>query len=210
MARLLRKLFRSTLGRGLTKILLALLIYLLQVCAMPYVSIGGVTPSLIIVMIAVMTVGFGRMYAFWTGACYGILLECMSPATLIINLLIYPISALLCSLVFSDKSHQQLELERNQGKSGRNTSPLIRTPLCCAVNSLIYNTVNIAYVYLRGTDLTVGHIGRGLLDILLTTALCVVLMLPMRYLLGLHYNRIERARPIRYEAAKTPLKGGRI
>ena len=39
--------------------------YLLQVCVMPYVSIGGVTPSLIYAVIAILTVGYGRLRALW-------------------------------------------------------------------------------------------------------------------------------------------------
>ena len=49
----------------------------------------------------------------------GYLLEIMLPALDYINLILYPVCAMLGALVFSDKSERKLEEERAQGKRGQ-------------------------------------------------------------------------------------------
>lgn len=178
---------------------LLLLGYLVQTCVMPYVSVGGMTPSVLFPIIAVITVGFGKVRAFWAGAFYGIVLETMHPTVPLLNLMLYPAAALLWSVVFSDKSPQQLEYERSLGRAGRNVSPLVRTPLCTLLLALSYDGLNLIYIYLRGTDLTAAAIGRGLLDTLVTTLLSVVLTVPLRRFLGFRPERRRVTKPTRYE-----------
>lgn len=204
----LRGFSRTFVGRHTVRILVCVLAYLLQVCVMPWINIGGVTPSLLLVILAVFVVGFGRQKSFWVACCYGLVIQTMLPSHSIISLLLYPVSTVFAGLLFADRTHRQLEYRRSQGKRGENLTPLLRTPLCCALLSLVYNAVNIAYVYLRDSDLTSMHITRGLLDILLTTLLCVLLMLPLRRVLGLRYNRLEHERPVKYSMNRSMRKGG--
>ncbi len=200
MDRRKKKLTRSSALRHVIMLLVLLFSYLIQVSVMPYVVIGGVTPSLLFITVAVITVGFGKLRAFWAGAFFGILLEVMQPTVKLLNLMLYPVSALLCSLLFADKTPQQLEYARSMGRSGRNVTPMLRTPLCAALNTMVYEGVNIVYIYLRGTSINGTHIGRGILNVVMTTLLCCLLMIPLRRLLGLRVTRPNVPRPEQYKA----------
>lgn len=189
----------SMFRRHVRMLILLLLGYLTQVCIMPYVSIGGVTPSVIFPIIAVITVGFGRIRAFWAGAFYGIVLEVMQPTVALMNLIMYPASALLCSVMLADKRPQQLEYERSLGRAGRNISPLVRTPICAMLLTLIYDGLNLIYIYLRGNTPTLTSFGRGVLDVVLTTLLTLLLMIPLRRFLGFRAERAVAAAPKRYD-----------
>ena len=65
--------------------------YLTQVCVMPYLSIGGITPNLLFAVIGVITVAYGRVQALWAGLIYGLLLEIMLPSVPYVSLAVYPI-----------------------------------------------------------------------------------------------------------------------
>lgn len=175
-----------------------LLGYLLQVCVMPSFPIGDVTPSLIFAIIAIITVAYGRLRALWAGAFYGILLEVMMPSIRLFNFALYPISALFCSAFFADRSETQLEYERSLGRPGRNWNPYLRTPLCCMLNVLIYEIVNIAYMNLGGNPLTSDMLGRAVINILYSTALSMVLAWPLRHLLGFRRIREENPAAMRF------------
>ena len=61
---------------------LALLIlfgYLCQVCVIPHLSIFGVSPNLLYVIIGIVTVAYGKLRAFWVGLCFGLLMEMTKP-----------------------------------------------------------------------------------------------------------------------------------
>ena len=162
-----------------------LLTYLVHVCIMPDIRFFTVKPSLVLAVLGVVAVCFERIKTFWYGMIMGILLEVMQPAAPMLNLLVYPITAALSMLIFSDKSMKQLEYERGLGKPGRNRSPWLRTPMCAAFATAVYETVNIAYVYLNGTDIEMSHIMRGLADVVFTTLLSLVLMIPLRRFFGI-------------------------
>jgi len=185
--------------------------YLFQVCVLPYVSIGGVTPSLLYAVIAVLTVGYGRLRALWVGGLYGIVMETMLPSLPMMNLLLYPLGALFCSIFFADKSEKRMEEERSLGRSvkrrhafinglmdlflgrpGANASPYVRTPLCAAMNVILYEAVNLIYIYLGGATLTAAHFGRSLINLTATVVITAVLMLPLRRFLG--FRRTAPAR----------------
>ncbi len=180
---------------------MVLLTYLFHVCVIPDIRILNVTPNLILAVLGVVCVCFEQIKTAWYGLIMGILLEVMQPSTPLMSLLLYPIIASLCMLIFADKSMRQLEYERGLGKPGRNRSPWLRTPLCAAFASFIYEVVNITYVYLRGADLEFAHILRGLSEILLTTGLAVLLMLPLRRFFGIRMapdpNKLLRPAPYR-------------
>lgn len=186
--------------------LLAVLVlgYLFQVCVMPYFSYNSVTPSLIYPLIAIVTVGYGRIRAFWVGAFYGIILETMAPTIELLNMALYPVSALFCSVFFADKSETRLEYERSIGKPGRNASPYLRTLGCCALNVLIYEIVNVFYMYLGGSTLTVAMFGRSLINILYSTLLALLIVWPVRRFLGFRRPAVENPAAMRFGYRKAP------
>lgn len=184
--------------RQLRLFVVVLLGYLLQVCVMHYFPISDVTPSLIYAVVAIVTVGYGRIRALWVGAFYGIVLEVMLPSIDLLNLALYPVSALFCSAFFSDKSETQLEYERSNGKPGRNVSPYLRTLGCCAVNVLIYEIVNVFYMYLGGSSLSPDVFGRSIVNILYSTGLAGLLALPVRRFLGFRKPEAENPARMRF------------
>ena len=169
------------LGRYLLVVVLG---YLEQGCIMPYVRIDGVTPSLLFAIIGIVTVCYGRLRAYWTGAIYGIVLEIMKPSITLMNLMLYPIAAAFCSVFFADKSDKRLEAERSLNKAARNGNVYLRTVLCAGMNTLLYEIVNVTYIYLGGTFLTGQHFYRAGIDLAGTMLLTVVLMVPLRRFLG--------------------------
>lgn len=190
---------RQALSRQIKLILAILLGYLCHVCVMPYFQVGSVTPSLLIAVTAIVTVGYGMLRGLWTSMCYGIVMEIMLPTVPMLNLLFYPISGLLCAVFFADRSEAQLQYQRSIGKRGRNTSPLLRTMLFAMVNVAIYEIVNLVYMYLSGADITAALIQRGLTDVLATTALTAVIMVPVRKLLGFRKKEEERTPELRFD-----------
>lgn len=174
----------KALARPLFNFVLVLLAYLLQVSLMPELRIGDVTPNLMFAMVAIYTVSYGKLNAFWIGAFYGIVLETMQPTREMFSLLIYPVAALLGSVIFSDKSSRQLEYERSLGRSGRNVTPFLRMPLCAALNTIVYEVVNVTYIYLREGTIAGNAVGRAVLNVALTTLLTIVIMYPVRRLFG--------------------------
>ncbi len=182
------------------KLILAILVgYLAHVSIMPYIRIGDVTPSLLIATIAIVTVGYGLLRGLWAGMFYGIIMETMLPTVPMLNLLLYPISALLCGVFFADRSEAQLQYARSAGKRARNTSPLLRTALCAMANVVVYEFVNLVYMYLSGAELNAALIQRGLTDVLATTLLTVVIMVPVRKLLGFRKKEEEQAPTLRFD-----------
>ncbi len=182
---------RQTFMRQVKLLLVILVGYLAHVSIMPYISIGGVSPSLLLAVTAIVTVGYGLIHGLWIGMFYGIVMEIMLPTVQMLNLLFYPVSALLCGVFFADRSAAQLQYARSIGKRGRNISPLIRTVLCAAVNTLIYEAVNLVYMYLSGAELSSVLIQRALTDVLMTSALTLIIMLPVRKFLG--FRKVEDA-----------------
>lgn len=190
---------RQAVMRQVKLILVILVGYLAHVSIMPYVNIGGVSPSLLIATTAIVTVGYGMLRGLWTGMFYGIVMETFLPTVPMLNLLFYPISALICGLFFADRSEAQLQYARSIGKRGRNISPVLRTVLCAMVNVIIYEIVNLIYMYLSGAELAAALIQRGLTDVLLTTALTAVIMFPVRKILGFRRKEEEHAPELRFD-----------
>lgn len=168
------------MGRQVRFFLVVLLSYLVQVCLMPYVRVLDVTPNLLLAVMAIIIVGKGRMRGAWVGMIYGILLEVMQPTQALFNLLLYPIAAIFGGLLFYTKTEEQLEYDRSVGKSGRNTSPWIRTPACAAAHVAVYEIVNLVFVYLRSGDLPRSFLLGAFVNLVLTVLLAVLLMRPVR------------------------------
>ena len=170
--------------RILKVFLITFLAYLFQVCVMPYLPIATITANLLIGVIAVVTVAYGRFFAFGSGAMCGILMETMIASIDYLNLIIYPVLGFMGSLVFADKSERRLEQERSMGKAGKNLPAVLRTILCAAMNIAIYEVVNLTYIYLTGVDLTATHLARAFVSIFYTVAVTCIIMLPLRRFFG--------------------------
>ena len=154
--------------------------YLMQVCVMPYLSVGGITPNLLYVHVAVVTVAYGRIQALWTGLIYGLLMEIMLPSVTFFNLALYPVTSLFASFVFADKSQRQRDIDRAMRRKTHELHAILRTVLCAMVNTLAFEVFHVAYIYLGGNTVSWQHIQRALGDIILTGLLAVVVAFPVR------------------------------
>ena len=172
--------------------LLTFLGYFAEVCIMPYVKIFGVTPNLLYVVIGIVTVAYGKLRAFWVGLVYGILMQIMLPSVTMLNLALYPLTTLFCSFAFADKPLKTLEYERAVNHRRKELPPWLRTVLCTMLNTFVYETVQITYIYLGGSPLTVNHFLRGLADVFFTGVLCFLLQYPVRRLI---FGRRGRPQP---------------
>lgn len=178
--------------KTLKLIFYTLLTYLLHVTVGPYIAIWDIAPNLALAMIAIVTIGLGRKYTFFMSLSIGYLMEIMLPTLDYINLILYPVCALLGALAFADKSERKLEEERSLGKKGGNLPAHLRTPLCALVSIFIFESVNLFYIYLSGVTLDSGHVVRALVDVLYTTLLAGALQFPIRWWLGIY--KVKKAR----------------
>ena len=181
--RISRKNQTSALHRYGILVLLIIFGYLCQVCVIPYIRIFGVTPNLLYVIIGIVTVAYGKLRAFWVGLCYGILMEIMLPSVPYLHLILYPVTTLFCSFAFVDKPLKTIEYERAVNKKSRELPAWLRTVLCTALNILVFEVVNVTYIYLGGSPLTFGHFSKAFLIVFLTTLLCLILLFPIRRLI---------------------------
>lgn len=201
-------------GIKLLKVLaLVLLFYLLQTVVMPHLRIAGVMPNLLMVIIAIMTVSYGKMFAFITGATVGILLEAMGVSTPLFYLIIYPVLAMLWAQLFADMSDVKREMRRireAQRKSEkmefkspyarrkvnirfRRSSPYdlnahLRILLNAVMLTLSYELVMMIYIALTGIPITSIHLIRTF-NTLVYTASCCLVMFPVRAFLGLYRRK---------------------
>ena len=157
--------------------------YLAEVCIMPYLKMGGVTPNLLYVIIAIITVAYGKLRAFWAGMIYGLLMQIMLPSVSYLNPALYTLTTLFCSFAFADKPLKTIEYERATNRRRKELPPWLRTLLCAMLNTLIFEVVNVTYIYLGGSPVTAGHIFRAFLNVVLTGMLAMVLMFPLRRLI---------------------------
>ncbi len=178
-----RKHQTSFLRRYIVLGLLIVFGYLCQVCVMPYIKIFGVTPNLLYVIIGIVTVAYGKLRAFWVGLCYGLLMEIMLPSVPYLHLILYPVTTLFCSFAFADKPLKTIEYERAVNKKSKELPPWLRTVLCTALNILVFEIVNVTYIYLGGSPLTFGHFSKAFLNVILTSLLCLLLLFPIRRLI---------------------------
>ncbi len=179
--------------RPLKALLLTLAAYLMDVCLMPYLTVSGISGSMSFAVISILTVSYGKKAAFVSGAIIGLLMECMLSSVPVVYLLMYPVIASLCAQFFADMSDRQRERRRTvEHKRDYDLPPFIRIVACAALSAVLMHTVNLVYGYLSGHGITIGHIMRALASVLYTIALAVVLMLPVRYFLGIYGTRKER------------------
>ncbi len=164
-------------------IILTVFGYLCEVCIIPYVKIFGVSPNLLYAVIGIVTVAYGKLRAFWVGMIYGILMQTMLPSITYLQLALYPISTLFCSFAFADKPLKKLEYERIVNRQRKELPAWIRTVLCAMLNTFVYEVVQITYIYLGGSLITLSHFLRGLADVFGTGLLCLILQFPVRLIL---------------------------
>ena len=169
--------------RYLILALLVVLGYLMEVCLIPYIRVFGVTPNLLYVIVGIVTVAYGKLRAFWVGLCFGLLMEIMLPSVPYLHLLLYPITTLFCSFAFADKPLKTLEYERAVNKKSKELPAWLRTVLCTALNILVFEIVNVTYIYLGGSALTFSHFIKAFWDVILTSLLCLILLFPIRRLI---------------------------
>ena len=168
------------LRRYLSLFLIILFGYLCEVCVIPYVRPFGIAPNLLYVIIGIVTVAYGKLRALWAGLIYGLLMEIMLPSVTFVNLAMYPVSTLFCSFAFADKPLKTLEYERAVNKKKKEMPAWLRTVLCTALNTLVYEVINLTYIYIGGNQLTLLHFLRSFGDIILTSLLCLILLVPLR------------------------------
>ena len=154
--------------------------YLLEVSVIPYVRIFGVSPNLLYVVIGVITVAFGKLRSFWVGIIYGLLTEIMLPSVTYLNLILYPVTTLFCSFAFADKPLKTIEYERATDRRRKEMPAWLRTVLCTALNTFIFEVVNVTYIYLGGSPLLFSHFAKAVASVVLTSLLCLILLFPLR------------------------------
>ncbi len=216
-------------ARPVRAAVMILLYYLVQTCVMPYLKVLGVMPNLLMVIIAILTVSYGKKYAFVAGAMLGIILESMASNLRLFYLLVYPSLALVCAQVFADMSDVKREmrrisraesqpepatgarktlLQRVKGFRFRRTSPddlnpHLRIPLNALLLTASYEVLMLIYVALDGVPVGFGHIGRTFVTLLYTMAATLVLMLPTRSFLGMYRRRLRSGRVDRLDETHT-------
>lgn len=200
---------------------MVLLSYLLQVNAMPHLKVFDIVPNLLMVCIAILTVSFGKKYAFASGAVIGIILESAANNLSMVNLLLYPALGLLCAQIFADMSDIKRELLRiriaqrqaNKGTGGvinpyqrkrlhldlhRKTANDMDAHLRILLNALtltlMYEFVMLVYIAIALDGVYIGfhHFLRIFYTLVYTGVTCL-LMFPARAFLGLYHRRARTA-----------------
>ncbi len=173
-------------------IVITFLCYLTQVTIASYLTIGGVAPNLALAMLAVVTVCLGRKYVFVMSLWVGYLMELMLPVLDLLQIILYPVAALLGALVFADKTERKLEEEQTAGRKRPQWNPHLRTALCAGLSTSIFEMIHVFYIYLNGVDLESAHIQRAVFCVFYTMAIAFVIQFPIRWWLGIY--RLKKAR----------------
>ena len=202
------------LKRALKALAITVFGYLLQACAMHYLSFRGVVGSAVFAALAILTVSCGKKYAFCASCLTGMMMESMMSNVNALYVIAYPVITMLCAQYFADMSDRQLERRRviiesrqvriSEGKGKKHwwqrfmlryrdsdLPPVVRIPLCAGFMDLLLNITLNAYLYLIGEELTAVQAFRALGSMVYTMALALLLMVPFRALLGM-YRRKKR------------------
>ena len=201
-----------SLKRGLKALLITALAYLFQVCVLRYLPVGGVTGSIIFAALAVLTVSCGKKYAFCSACLTGMVMESMLSPVSALYVIAYPVIAMLGAQMFADMTDRQLERRRMLNESRRsrlaetgakerwwskyfmqyregNLPAHLRIPLCAVMMDLMMNVVMCVYMYLIGEEISMVHAARILISMLYTAGLAVIIMVPLRFFLGMYHRR---------------------
>ena len=178
--------------------LLTLLAYLFQVCAMQHLKVFGVAGNLLAVIIAILTVSYGKKYAFGASCIAGILLEAMTSSVGGMYVVLYPVFGMLFAQVFADMSDEKrekrmLRMSGNDKKIRGDLNPHLRIPLDAVCIAAGLEFVFLIYVTLAGTELSYRLLLRAFICIMYTGLLAVVLMVPVRMMLHMYGGKVKRA-----------------
>ncbi len=216
-------------NRFLRAFALILLFYLLQACVVPHLKVMGIMPNLLMVLIAILTVSYGKLFAFLSSAMLGIILESMARTIPLFYVLIYPVLALVCAQLFADMSDVQREYRRIRDAqrrsdavtqlaaplmknrlrlklrrdSSRDMNPHLRILLNALLLCVMYDGIMLIYIALKGIPITGTHLARVFWS-LAYTAVCCPVMFPTRAFLGIYKRRrhgAEHRRILTDEAA---------
>ncbi|MGI6699834.1 MAG: hypothetical protein ACOX6G_05890 [Christensenellales bacterium] len=99
-------------ARMLRALVLIIIFYLLQVSVMPHLRIFGAMGNLFMSIIAILTVSYGKKYAFVAGALIGLMLEATMRSIPSFYVIIYPVLAVLYAQLFADMSEFRREMRR--------------------------------------------------------------------------------------------------
>ena len=202
----------KALKRALTVLALTVLAYLIQVCVMQYLAIGGVAGSAVFAVLAVIVVSCGKKYAFCAACIVGMMMESMLSNIPGFYVIAYPVITMLCAQAFADMTDRQLERRRmmndsrrsrrqdsgsrdrwwNRMLSHRREGDLpahLRIPLCAALMDAIINISLCTYMYLIGEELGMVHLGRIVGSVLYTAGIAAAIMVPLRFLLRMYAPR---------------------
>lgn len=201
--------------RALKALIVTLLAYLIQVCAMKHLTFQGIHGSVIFAALSIIVVSCGKKYAFCASCLTGMMMECMASSVPALYVIAYPAITMFMAQGFADMSDRQLERRRviiegrqtriSEGKGkdhwwdhfllryrDSDLPPIVRIPLCAALMDFLMNTVLAVYMYLIGEDLTLMHVWRILVSMIYTLLLALILMVPLRYVLGMYRKRKPR------------------
>lgn len=178
-------------------LIITLLFYLLQTCLMSHLKISGVVACLPASAIAILTVSYGKKYAFGSSCLFGILYEATTASVGGLFSVVYPVFAMLFAQIFADMSDEKRErliLRQSAGKKYRDEmNPILRIILDSICITAALEAIFTAYITLAGTDLTLRLILRVIGASIYTGILTVVLVYPVRRFLGVRRTRIRRA-----------------
>ncbi len=203
------------LKRALKALIVTLLAYLFQACAMKYLTVRGIQGSVVFAVLAIIIVSCGKKYAFCASCLIGMMTECMVSSVPALYVIAYPVITMFAAQSFADMSDRQLERRRviiesrqvriSEGKGkdhwwdhfmlryrDSDLPPAVRIPLCAGLMDFLMNAVLTAYMYLIGEDLTLTHLSRILVSLIYTLLLALILMVPLRYVLGMYRKRKPR------------------
>ena len=164
---------------------------------MQHLKIWGVTGNLLAVAIAVLTVSYGKKYAFVVSCTIGILFEAMVSSVGGVFVVAYPVIGMLFAQLFADMSDEKRErlLLRQSGTQKKikgDMNPYLRILLDSVCIAAGIEFISLFYVNLSATDVSPALYLRAVLSFVYTGFLSVLLMWPARRLLGLHgsYTRL--------------------
>lgn len=203
----------KAIKRGLRVLIITVLAYLTQVCVMRYLTVGGVSGSVLFAVLAVLTVSCGKKYTFCASCLMGMLMESMLGAANVpgFYVIAYPVVGMLGAQAFADMSDRQLEHRRSNHDMRRrrmketggtrfgnflathyreeDLPAHLRIPLCAMLMDFILNFAFCVYMYLIGEEIGMVHVMRLLLSVVYTGALAAALMVPLRYILRMYAPR---------------------
>lgn len=200
------------LKRALKALIVTLLAYLVQVCVMKYLTFQGIHGSVVFAALAVIIVSCGKKYAFCASCLIGMMMECMAASVPVLYVIAYPVITMFIAQSFADMTDRQLERRQmiiegfrvrvSEGKvkehwwqrfmlryRDSDLPPIVRIPVSATLMDLLMNAVLAVYMYLIGEELTGTHLWRILISTLYTAALSLILMVPLRWILGMYHKR---------------------